>query len=131
MHLSSSKSGAVLPPGPDACQITRAQLGQDPPQRTVLGVLTENGQYRRACGQVTMEKHWGSCLLRKNFLSWWAVGFSCSSTYELPLSIPTVESELLGHCIFKDNLVGSLFPLEIVNTFFPQNRRNRSRNCLG
>ncbi|XP_031540480.1 cyclin-A1 isoform X1 [Vicugna pacos] len=55
MHLSSSKSGAVLGPdsqGPDACQmITRAQLGQDPPQRTVLGVLTENGQYRRTCGQ--------------------------------------------------------------------------------
>uniref|UniRef100_A0A8C0E2B2 Cyclin A1 n=1 Tax=Balaenoptera musculus TaxID=9771 RepID=A0A8C0E2B2_BALMU len=55
MHLSSSKSGVVLAPvsrGPDACQmITRAQLGQDPPQRTVLGVLTENGQYRRTCGQ--------------------------------------------------------------------------------
>ncbi|KAM5277654.1 cyclin-A1 isoform 2-T7 [Hipposideros larvatus] len=55
MHLSSSKSGVALAPvsrGPDACQmITRAQLGQDPPQRTVLGVLTENGQYRRTCGQ--------------------------------------------------------------------------------
>nr|XP_019591975.1 PREDICTED: cyclin-A1 isoform X1 [Rhinolophus sinicus]XP_019591976.1 PREDICTED: cyclin-A1 isoform X1 [Rhinolophus sinicus]XP_019591978.1 PREDICTED: cyclin-A1 isoform X1 [Rhinolophus sinicus]XP_019591979.1 PREDICTED: cyclin-A1 isoform X1 [Rhinolophus sinicus]XP_019591981.1 PREDICTED: cyclin-A1 isoform X1 [Rhinolophus sinicus]XP_019591982.1 PREDICTED: cyclin-A1 isoform X1 [Rhinolophus sinicus] len=55
MHLSSSKTGVVLAPvsrGPDACQmITRAQLGQDPPQRTVLGVLTENGQYRRTCGQ--------------------------------------------------------------------------------
>nr|KAF6427246.1 cyclin A1 [Rousettus aegyptiacus] len=51
MHLSSSKSGAVLPPGLDACQMTRAHIGQDPPQRTVLGVLTENGQYRRACGQ--------------------------------------------------------------------------------
>ncbi|KAJ8785563.1 hypothetical protein J1605_007160 [Eschrichtius robustus] len=55
MHLSSSKSGVVLAPvsrGPDACQmITRAQLVQDPPQRTVLGVLTENGQYRRTCGQ--------------------------------------------------------------------------------
>nr|XP_035946893.1 cyclin-A1 isoform X2 [Halichoerus grypus] len=55
MHRSSSKSGVALAPvprGPDACQmITRAQLGQDPPQRTVLGVLTENGQYRRTCGQ--------------------------------------------------------------------------------
>ncbi|XP_058898287.1 cyclin-A1 [Kogia breviceps] len=56
MHLSSSKSGVVLAPvsrgPPDACQmITRAQLGQDPPQRTVLGVLTENGQYWRTCGQ--------------------------------------------------------------------------------
>ncbi|KAG5204118.1 hypothetical protein R6Z07F_009930 [Ovis aries] len=55
MHLSSSKSGVVLAPvsrGPDACQmITRGQFGQDPPQRTVLGVLTENGQYRRTCGQ--------------------------------------------------------------------------------
>ncbi|XP_004435385.1 PREDICTED: cyclin-A1 [Ceratotherium simum simum] len=55
MHCSSSKSQVVLAPvsrGPDACQmITRAQLGQDPPQRTVLGVLTENGQYRRTCGQ--------------------------------------------------------------------------------
>lgn len=55
MHCSSSKSGVVLAPvsrGPDACQmITRAHLGQDPPQRTVLGVLTENGQYRRTCGQ--------------------------------------------------------------------------------
>ncbi|XP_022265526.1 cyclin-A1 isoform X2 [Canis lupus baileyi] len=55
MHRSSSKSGVALAPvsrGPDACQmITRAQLGQDPPQRTVLGVLTENGQYGRTCGQ--------------------------------------------------------------------------------
>ncbi|XP_059935909.1 cyclin-A1 isoform X1 [Mesoplodon densirostris] len=54
MHLSSSKSVVLAPVsrGPDACQmITRAQLGQDPPQRTVLGVLTENGQYRRTCGQ--------------------------------------------------------------------------------
>lgn len=112
MHLSSSKSGAVLPPGLDACQMTRAHIGQDPPQRTVLGVLTENGQYRRACGQVTMEKHWGSCLLRKDFLSWWEVAFSCSSTYELPLSIPTLEAGLLGHCIFEDNFVGSLFRLK-------------------
>ncbi|XP_007533931.1 cyclin-A1 [Erinaceus europaeus] len=55
MNRSSSKSGVVLAPGtqgPDACQmITRAQLGQDLPQRTVLGVLTENGQYRRTYGQ--------------------------------------------------------------------------------
>ncbi|XP_076788512.1 cyclin-A1 isoform X4 [Arvicanthis niloticus] len=55
MRRHSSKSGVALPPvgqGPDACQmLTRAQLGQDPPQRTVLGVLTENEQYRRACGQ--------------------------------------------------------------------------------
>jgi hypothetical protein len=56
MRRSSSKSAVVLPPvtrGLDACQmLTRAQLGQDPSQRTVLGVLTENGQYRRTCGQV-------------------------------------------------------------------------------
>lgn len=62
MHCSSSKSGGALAPvprGPDACQmITRAQLGQDPPQRTVLGVLTENGQYRRTCGQVMTELLW-------------------------------------------------------------------------
>lgn len=62
MHLSSSKSGVVLAPvsrGPDACQmITRGQLGQDPPQRTVLGVLTENGQYQRTCGQVMPGKSW-------------------------------------------------------------------------
>ncbi|XP_029393701.1 cyclin-A1 [Mus pahari] len=55
MHRQSSKSGVALPPvgqGPDACQmLTRAQLGQDPQQRTVLGVLTENEQYRRTCGQ--------------------------------------------------------------------------------
>uniref|UniRef100_A0A452VHU6 Cyclin A1 n=1 Tax=Ursus maritimus TaxID=29073 RepID=A0A452VHU6_URSMA len=55
MHCSSSKRGVALAPvprGPDACQmITRAQLGQDLPQRTVLGVLTENGQYRRTCCQ--------------------------------------------------------------------------------
>ncbi|XP_045330084.1 cyclin-A1 isoform X2 [Leopardus geoffroyi] len=55
MHCSGSKSGVALVPlsrGPDGCQmVTRAQLGQDPPQRTVLGVLTENGQYRRSCGQ--------------------------------------------------------------------------------
>ncbi|XP_037656095.1 cyclin-A1 isoform X2 [Choloepus didactylus] len=54
-HQSSSRSGVILAPatrGPDACQmVTRAQLGQDPPQRTVLGVLTENGQYRRTWGQ--------------------------------------------------------------------------------
>ncbi|XP_049708994.1 cyclin-A1 isoform X2 [Elephas maximus indicus] len=57
MRRSSSKSGVVLAPAAgvhDACQmIGRAQLGQEPPQRTVLGVLTENGQYRRACGQGT------------------------------------------------------------------------------
>ncbi|XP_027250720.1 cyclin-A1 isoform X2 [Cricetulus griseus] len=55
MRRHSSKSGVALPPvgqGPEACQmLTRAQLGQDPPQRTVLGVLTENEQYRRTCGQ--------------------------------------------------------------------------------
>ncbi|XP_025220107.1 cyclin-A1 isoform X2 [Theropithecus gelada] len=58
MHCSNPKNGVVLatvargPRGPDACQIlTRAPLGQDPPQRTVLGLLTENGQYRRTCGQ--------------------------------------------------------------------------------
>ncbi|XP_055452820.1 cyclin-A1 isoform X2 [Psammomys obesus] len=55
MRRHGSKSGVTLPPvgqGPDACQmLTRAQLGQDPPQRTVLGVLTENEQYRRTCGQ--------------------------------------------------------------------------------
>uniref|UniRef100_A0A673SY88 Cyclin A1 n=1 Tax=Suricata suricatta TaxID=37032 RepID=A0A673SY88_SURSU len=55
MHLSGSQSGVPLAPvsrGPDGCQmITRAQLGQDPPQRTVLGVLTENGQYRSSCSQ--------------------------------------------------------------------------------
>ncbi|KAF0885400.1 cyclin-A1 [Crocuta crocuta] len=55
MHRSGSQSQVTLAPvpgGPDGCQmITRAHLGQDPPQRTVLGVLTENGQYRRFCGQ--------------------------------------------------------------------------------
>lgn len=60
MHLSSSKSGVVLAPvsrAPDACQMaTRAQLGQDPPPRTVLGVLTENVQYRT--GQVTTPQRW-------------------------------------------------------------------------
>lgn len=80
MHLSSSKSGVVLAPvsrGPDACQmITRAQLGQDPPQRTVLGVLTENGQYRRTCGQVMPEKSREGYWLRRALMSWWEVGFS-------------------------------------------------------
>lgn len=74
MHLSSSKSGRVLAPvsgGPDACQMmSRAQLSQDPPQRTVLGVLTENGQYRRTCGQVTTEKSWDGYLLRRALMSW-------------------------------------------------------------
>ncbi|XP_004390958.1 cyclin-A1 [Trichechus manatus latirostris] len=55
MRRSGPKSGVVLAPVAgvhDACQmISRAQLGQEPPRRTVLGVLTENGQYRRACGQ--------------------------------------------------------------------------------
>ncbi|KAK2502576.1 hypothetical protein MC885_000421 [Smutsia gigantea] len=55
MHCSSSKSQVILAlksHGPDACQvISRAQLGQKPLQRMVLGVLTENGQYRRICGQ--------------------------------------------------------------------------------
>nr|XP_007958332.2 cyclin-A1 isoform X1 [Chlorocebus sabaeus] len=55
MRCSNPKNGVVLATvarGPDACQIlTRAPLGQDPPQRTVLGLLTENGQYRRTCGQ--------------------------------------------------------------------------------
>ncbi|XP_069323434.1 cyclin-A1 [Eulemur rufifrons] len=55
MRRSSSKSGVVVAAvagGPDACQmLTRAQLGQDPPQRTVLGELTENGQFRKTCGQ--------------------------------------------------------------------------------
>lgn len=41
--------------------LTRAQLGQDPPQRTVLGVLTENEQYRRTCGQVMTQEHQGRC----------------------------------------------------------------------
>lgn len=65
MRRHSSKSGVALPPvgqGPDACQmLTRAQLGQDPPQRTVLGVLTENEQYRRACGQVMTQEHQEMC----------------------------------------------------------------------
>uniref|UniRef100_A0A8C5P607 Cyclin A1 n=1 Tax=Jaculus jaculus TaxID=51337 RepID=A0A8C5P607_JACJA len=56
MRRNSSKSALVLPAGArgpdDSCQmLTRAQLGQDPSQRTVLGVLSENEQYRRACGQ--------------------------------------------------------------------------------
>ncbi|KAL0615284.1 Cyclin-A1, partial [Plecturocebus cupreus] len=55
MHCSNPKSAVVLAAvarGPDACQIlTRAQVGHDAPQRTVLGPLTENGQYRRICGQ--------------------------------------------------------------------------------
>ncbi|XP_012320938.2 cyclin-A1 [Aotus nancymaae] len=55
MHCNNPKSGVVLATvarGPDACQIlTRAQVGQDVPQRTVLGLLTENTQYRRTCGQ--------------------------------------------------------------------------------
>lgn len=47
-----------MPGGPDACQVvTRAQLGHDPPQRTVLGVLAENGQYG-TCGQVMTGKCW-------------------------------------------------------------------------
>ncbi|XP_054442642.1 cyclin-A1 [Pteronotus mesoamericanus] len=58
MHLSSSKSGVVLAPvsrGSDACQmVARAQLGQDPPRRTVLGALTENGQYRGGQGIPTV-----------------------------------------------------------------------------
>lgn len=62
MRRSSSKSGVVLATvarGPDASQmLTRAQLGQDPPQRTVLGVLTENGQYRKTCGQVMTRSTW-------------------------------------------------------------------------
>lgn len=61
MRRHSTKSGVALPPvgqGPEACQmLTRAQLGQDPPQRTVLGVLTENEQYRRTCGQVMTQEH--------------------------------------------------------------------------
>ncbi|XP_036913555.1 cyclin-A1 [Sturnira hondurensis] len=64
MHLSSSKSGVVLAPvsrGPDACQMaTRAQLGQDAPQRTVLGVLTENVQYRSSQGIPTARYFSGS-----------------------------------------------------------------------
>lgn len=78
MHLSSSKGRVVLAPmsrGSDGRQRTRAQLGQDPPQRTVLGVLTENGQYRKTCDQVMTEKRWGSCLLRRALLSCWEVGF--------------------------------------------------------
>ncbi|XP_036106241.1 cyclin-A1 [Molossus molossus] len=55
MHLSSSKSRVMLAPlprGPDTCEVTaRAPLGQEPAQRTVLRVLTENGQYGKTCGQ--------------------------------------------------------------------------------
>ncbi|XP_049634809.1 cyclin-A1 [Suncus etruscus] len=55
MQRSNSKSGVVLAPvsrGPDVGQmLSRAQHGQELPQRTVLGVLTENGQYRRTYGQ--------------------------------------------------------------------------------
>ncbi|XP_006874440.1 PREDICTED: cyclin-A1 [Chrysochloris asiatica] len=55
MRRSGSKSSVVLAPvvgtQDDRQMVSRAQLGQDPPQRTVLGVLTENGQFRRACGQ--------------------------------------------------------------------------------
>lgn len=85
MHLSSSKSRVILAPlsrGPDACEVTaRAPLGQDAAQRTVLGVLTENGQYRKTCGQVMTRKSWGSRVLRRAVLPW------CSFTYKLSLSI--------------------------------------------
>ncbi|XP_008058559.1 cyclin-A1 [Carlito syrichta] len=55
MRRSSSRSAVGLAPaarGPDGRPVlTRARLGQDPPQRTVLGVLADNGQCQRACGQ--------------------------------------------------------------------------------
>ncbi|XP_004577586.2 cyclin-A1 [Ochotona princeps] len=57
MHRSNSSTGrVVLAPatrGPDACQMLpkATQLAQDAPPRTVLGLLTENGQYRKTCGQ--------------------------------------------------------------------------------
>lgn len=61
MHRSNSSTGrVVLAPatrGPDACQmLPKAQLAQDAPPRTALGLLTENGQYRRTCGQVTPQE---------------------------------------------------------------------------
>ncbi|KAM6178617.1 cyclin-A1 [Rhynchocyon petersi] len=50
MRRSGSISVVVAPATGkrDAC---RGQPGQDAPQRTVLGVLTENGQFRRVFGQ--------------------------------------------------------------------------------
>lgn len=99
MHLSSSKGRVVLAPvsrGPDVRQTTRAPLGQDPPQRTVLGVLTENGQHRKTCDQVMPERQPGK-LLEKGFLSWQEVGFSCSFIYKRSLNISSLESGLLGH----------------------------------
>ncbi|XP_004715453.1 cyclin-A1 [Echinops telfairi] len=55
MRRSDPKSDVVLEPvaaAQEACpMVSRVQLVQEPPQRTVLGVLTENGQFRRACGQ--------------------------------------------------------------------------------
>uniref|UniRef100_A0A7N4PIG1 Cyclin A1 n=2 Tax=Dasyuridae TaxID=9277 RepID=A0A7N4PIG1_SARHA len=55
--MRRSISKGRIPLGPAArsqeiCQVVaRTQPVQDPPQRTVLGLLTENGQYRRTCGQ--------------------------------------------------------------------------------
>ena len=124
MHLSS-KSGVVLAPasrGPDACQMaTRAQLGQDPPQRTVLGVLTENVQYRS--GQVTAL---GSCWRRRALLSRREVGFACSSTYKLPWGIPALGPGLLGHSGFRSSCWVPFPARNSEYVFLP----NRSRNCL-
>ncbi|XP_007951482.1 cyclin-A1 [Orycteropus afer afer] len=53
MRRSGSRSAVLAPASGahDACQLMRAPLGPDPAPRTVLGVLTYNGQFRRACGQ--------------------------------------------------------------------------------
>lgn len=103
MHRNSSKNGVVLAlasRGPDGCQmISRAQLGQEPPQRTVLGVLTENGQYRRACGQVMPGKLWESCMLGKAVMSWWDVGSSRSCRPTLTMSIPEIWTKGKGHSV--------------------------------
>lgn len=100
MHLSSSKSRVILAPlsrGPDACEGTaRAPLGQDPSQRTVLGVLTENGQYRKTCGQVRTAQRWGSRSVR-GALPRRGRWFLCGFTSKPSLSIPTLESGLWGH----------------------------------
>lgn len=103
MHLSSSKSvvgPAPVPGGPDACQVvTRAQLGHEPPQRTVLGVLAENGQYG-TCGQVMTGEYWAAA---------WGERRSCRGGPWVSLASPLSIPGLLGHYNGSDSFPCVIF----------------------
>ncbi|XP_021122137.1 cyclin-A1 isoform X3 [Heterocephalus glaber] len=112
MHHSNSNNGVVLAQvtrGPGACQIlTRAQLGQDPSQRTVLGVLNENEQYRKTYGQeITAIRCFSGPenifpLSVKNTLSACGVHEPAKHGFDIYMDKP--EQEERNHCLGREGV---------------------------